>query len=153
MIRHNMVDAIVSTGANIVDQDFFEGLGFRHYIADDKFKGGMDDNVLRDLHIDRIYDTFIDEDELRICDDTTKIIADELPPRPYSSREFIQAMGQYLEEHGKCKESIVLAAYEHDVPIFALRFQIARPVLFGRAASTRTWQPSQDRYRQRTGLL
>jgi deoxyhypusine synthase len=122
MIRHNMVDAIVSTGANIVDQDFFEGLGYRHYIADDKFKGGMDDNVLRDLHIDRIYDTFIDEDELRICDDTTKIIADELPPRPYSSREFIQAMGQYLEEHGKCKDSIVLAAYEHDVPIFCPAF-------------------------------
>src|SRR5262245_45629163 len=33
MVRNNMVDAIVSTGANIVDQDFFEGLGFRHYIA------------------------------------------------------------------------------------------------------------------------
>ncbi len=28
MIRHNMVDAIVSTGAIVVDQDFFEGLGF-----------------------------------------------------------------------------------------------------------------------------
>ena len=26
-----MVDVIVSTGANIVDQDFFEGLGFKHY--------------------------------------------------------------------------------------------------------------------------
>src|SRR5215203_7413129 len=33
MIRNNMVDAIVSTGANIVDQDFFEALGFKHYIA------------------------------------------------------------------------------------------------------------------------
>ena len=31
MIRSRMVDAIVSTGANIVDQDFFEGLGFHHY--------------------------------------------------------------------------------------------------------------------------
>jgi deoxyhypusine synthase len=28
MIRNNMVDAIVSTGANMVDQDFFEALGF-----------------------------------------------------------------------------------------------------------------------------
>lgn len=33
MIRHRMVDAIVSTGANIVDQDFFEGLGFKHYLG------------------------------------------------------------------------------------------------------------------------
>src|SRR3989440_13079469 len=29
MVRNNMVDAIVSTGANIVDQDFFEGLGYK----------------------------------------------------------------------------------------------------------------------------
>ena len=43
MIRSNMVDAIVSTGANIVDQDFFEALGFRHYIADEQLKSGMYD--------------------------------------------------------------------------------------------------------------
>src|SRR3982751_5004085 len=38
MIRNNMVDAIVSTGANMVDQDFFEALGFRHYVAADEYK-------------------------------------------------------------------------------------------------------------------
>ena len=122
MIRHNMVDAIVSTGANIVDQDFFEALGFQHYIADDQYKAGLHDDVLRDLHIDRIYDTFIDEDDLRICDDVTKIIADELAPRPYSSREFIREMGVYLKEHGKTPHSIVSAAYECDVPIFCPAF-------------------------------
>ncbi|HWA97566.1 MAG TPA: deoxyhypusine synthase [Pirellulales bacterium] len=122
MIRNRMIDCIVSTGANIVDQDFFEGLGYRHYIADERLKAGIDDGMLRDLHIDRIYDTLIDEDELRICDDTTKIIADELPPRPHSSREFIREMGAYLTEHGKTKDSIVLAAYEHEVPIFCPAF-------------------------------
>ncbi|HBB66108.1 MAG: deoxyhypusine synthase [Elusimicrobia bacterium GWA2_56_46] len=119
MVRNNMVDAIVSTGAIIVDQDFFEGLGFKHY------KGtpyGIDDNVLRELHIDRIYDTFIDEDELRICDETTKKIADSLDPRPYSSREFIEEMGRYLSKHGKNKDSVVLAAYEKRVPIFVPAF-------------------------------
>ena len=40
MIRNHMVDAIVSTGANIVDQDFFEALGFKHYMAEDRFKAG-----------------------------------------------------------------------------------------------------------------
>ncbi len=122
MVRNRMIDAVVSTGANIVDQDFFEGLGFRHYLADERFKAGMDDNLLRELHIDRIYDTFIDEDELRICDDTTRIIADELEPRPHSSREFIREMGAYLASHGKTKDSLVLAAYEHDVPIFCPAF-------------------------------
>jgi deoxyhypusine synthase len=122
MVRNRMVDAIVSTGANIVDQDFFEALGFHHYIADDRYKAGLDDGMLRDLHIDRIYDTFIDEDELRICDETVQKIADELPPRPYSSREFIRIMGEYLAENAKNRDSIVLAAYENDVPIFCPAF-------------------------------
>lgn len=122
MVRSRMVDAIVSTGANIVDQDFFEGLGFKHYIAPERLKAGLDDGELRELRIDRIYDTLIDEDELRLCDETTQRIADELPPRPHSSREFIREMGTYLTEHGKTRDSIVLAAYEHDVPIFCPAF-------------------------------
>ena len=122
MVRNHMVDCIVSTGANIVDQDFFEALGFQHYIAAERLKAGMDDDELRELHIDRIYDTLIDEDELRVCDDTTRKIADSLPPRPYSSREFIREMGAYLAEHGKTRDSIVLAAFEEDVPIFCPAF-------------------------------
>src|SRR5579883_512835 len=70
LVRHNMVDCIVSTGANIVDQDFFEALGFSHYLGEERLRAGMDDATLRELHIDRIYDTLIDEDELRICDET-----------------------------------------------------------------------------------
>ena len=127
MVRNNMVDAIVSTGANIVDQDFFEALGFRHYLAGDQYKYGAGDAELRELMIDRIYDTFIDEEELRICDETTEKIANGLPPRPYSSREFIQAMGRYLKEQGRTpadgqNDSIVLACYEKEVPIFCPAF-------------------------------
>ncbi len=117
-IEHNMVDIIVSTGANIVDQDFFEGLGFRHYLGDPK----ADDNELRKLAIDRIYDTYINEDELRICDETIGKIADSLQPRPYSSREFILEMGRYLEQKDKKFSSIVLSAYHKEVPIFCPAF-------------------------------
>ena len=104
MIRNNMVDAIVSTGANIVDQDFFEALGFKHYIAEDELKSGLYDGELREHAIDRIYDTLIDEEELRICDETTQKIFDELEPGPYSSREFIREIGEYLDKNGgpKC---------------------------------------------------
>jgi deoxyhypusine synthase len=122
LVKSRMVDCIVSTGANIVDQDFFEALGFHHYIAPERLKAGLDDDQLRELAIDRIYDTLIDEDELRICDDTTKQIADALPPRAYSSREFIREMGSWLAEHRKNPESIVFSAYEHDVPIFCPAF-------------------------------
>src|SRR5436190_13209993 len=100
MIKSNMVDAIVSTGANIIDQDFFEALGYKHYLAPDEFKSGTRDGELRDLMIDRIYDTFIDEEELRICDETTQKIFDELEPRPYSSRELLREFGAYLDRSG-----------------------------------------------------
>jgi deoxyhypusine synthase len=124
MIRHNMVDAIVSTGANIVDQDFFEALGFKHYIADEALKSGLHDGQLREHAIDRIYDTLIDEEELRACDETTQKIADELEPRPHSSREFIAKMGEWLDRQGgpKCDESIVYEAYKKDVPVFCPAF-------------------------------
>ena len=127
LIRNHMVDAIVSTGANIVDQDFFEALGFKHWIADDLLKQGTEDATLRELMIDRIYDTLIDEEELRICDETTEKIANSLDPRPHSSREFIKAMGAYLEKAGKIPakggvDSMVYAAYQNDVPIFVPAF-------------------------------
>jgi deoxyhypusine synthase len=123
LVRNNMVDAIVSTGANIVDQDFFEALGFRHYFAEERFKSGMYDEELRAQMIDRIYDTLIDEDELRICDETIHKIADELEPRPYSSREFIREMGDYLQRTGsQATDSIVFEAFKRDVPIFVPAF-------------------------------
>ena len=127
LVGNNMVDAIVSTGAIIVDQDFFEALGFNHYIAGDEYKYGAGDADLRELMIDRIYDTFIDEEELRICDETTHQITNSLEPRPYSSREFIREMGAYLAKNGKTpqaggRDSIVLAAYEKNVPIFCPAF-------------------------------
>jgi deoxyhypusine synthase len=118
MVKNNMVDAIVATGATIVDMDFFEALGFRHYQGSPH----VDDQQLRKLYIDRIYDTFIDEEELQVCDRTIKEIADALPPRVYSSREFIREMGRYLTTHARKKDSLVQAAYENGVPIFCPAF-------------------------------
>jgi deoxyhypusine synthase len=118
MVRSNMVDAIVATGASIVDMDFFEALGYKHYQG----TPFIDDRMLRNHYIDRIYDTYIDEEELQHCDDTVRKIADSLEPRPYSSREFLREMGKYLVEHSVKKDSLVQACYEHDVPIFCPAF-------------------------------
>ena len=118
LVRSNMVDAIVATGAAIVDMDFFEGLGHKHYQALEV----PDDDTLRSLYIDRIYDTYIDEIALQDCDFTVGKIADSLEPRPYSSREFIKHMGKWLVDHGKKDNSLVKLAYEHDVPIFCPAF-------------------------------
>ena len=120
LVMNSMVDAIVSTGAIMVDQDFFEALGFKHYKGT-KF---VNDNELRDLHIDRIYDTYIDEDELRICDETCGKIFDCMEPKPYSSREFLYEFGKYLESNGgpKVDDSVIWAAYKKNVPIFVPAF-------------------------------
>jgi len=122
LVQNNMVDAIVSTGANIVDQDFFEALGFFHYEGDPF----ADDNTLREMMIDRIYDTYIDEEDLRICDETVSKICDILDKRPYSSREFIMEMGRYLDDNPQFtesrKDSIVYNCYKKGVPIFCPAF-------------------------------
>jgi deoxyhypusine synthase len=118
LVRNKMVDVIVATGATIVDMDFFEGLGHKHYQALEV----PDDDTLRSLYIDRIYDTYIDEEQLQDCDFTINKIAESLEPKPYSSRAFIREMGKYLVEHGKKDNSLVKLAYEHDVPIFCPAF-------------------------------
>ncbi len=118
LVRSNMVDAIVATGATIVDMDFFEALGHKHYQALEI----PDDDTLRSLYIDRIYDTYIDEEKLQETDHTIGAIADSLEPKAYSSRAFIREMGKWLMTHGKKDNSLVKLAYEHDVPIFCPAF-------------------------------
>jgi len=118
MLKYNMADVVVASGASIVDMDFFEALGFKHY----KATASVDDKKLRQLYIDRIYDTFIDEEQLQVCDNTIKQIADSLEPKPYSSREFIREMGGFLLANAKKKNSLVQLAFENDVPVFCPAF-------------------------------
>ncbi|MEL6112636.1 MAG: deoxyhypusine synthase [Pseudomonadota bacterium] len=118
LVKYGLVDAVVATGASIVDMDFLEALGYRHYQAADS----VDDNVLRDLYIDRIYDTYIDEEELQACDHTIYEIAQRLEPRPYSSREFIYEMGRWLKDNKKKDGSLIETCYDMEVPIFVPAF-------------------------------
>ncbi|WP_075520208.1 1,9-bis(guanidino)-5-aza-nonane synthase [Candidatus Pelagibacter communis] len=118
LVKYNMVDAIVATGASIIDMDFFESLGFKHYQGS-QFQ---DDTELRKNYIDRIYDTYIDEKELQHCDKVIAEIADSLEPRPYTSREFIYELGKYLKKNAKKKGSLIEMSYDYNVPIFCPAF-------------------------------
>jgi len=118
MIKYKMIDVIVATGASIIDMDFFEALGFRHYQGS-QFQ---DDTQLRENYIDRIYDTYIDEEELQTCDKIICDIADTLEPRSYTSREFIKEIGKYLKKNSKKKGSLIETAYDNNVPIFCPAF-------------------------------
>ena len=118
MVKYNMIDAIVATGASIIDMDFFEALGFKHYQGS-QFQN---DTELRENYIDRIYDTYIDENELQMCDKTIGEIADNLEPKSYTSREFINEIGKYLKSNAKKKGSLIEMAYDNNVPIFCPAF-------------------------------
>jgi deoxyhypusine synthase len=119
MLTHGMIDAVVATGASIVDMDFFEALGYHHY----RGSADADDRNLREMRIDRIYDTYIDENELQVCDGKIREIADSVAPGIYSSRQFIAEMGRWLVAGGARKnQSLIQTAFEHDVPIFCPAF-------------------------------
>ena len=118
LVKNNMIDAIVATGASIIDMDFFEALGFKHYQGS-QFQ---DDTELRKNYIDRIYDTYIDEEELQACDQVICDIANKMEPKSYTSREFIKELGKYLKTNAKKKGSLIEAAYDNDVPIFCPAF-------------------------------
>jgi len=109
MIRSRMVDVIVSTGANLF-HDYCEAVGFHHYLG----SAEVDDTALREARIDRIYDTYADDDELtegvaRIADFASKI-----EQREYSSREFLALLGAGLKD----ESSLLATAAKERVPIY-----------------------------------
>jgi len=110
LIEHNLVDAIVSTGA-IMYQDYYQARGYVHYVGNPD----ADDRNLRDLYIDRIYDTYVDESKFWETDQWIGKFADELQPGNYSSRMFLEALAGTVDD----ENSILVTARKHGIPIFA----------------------------------
>jgi deoxyhypusine synthase len=109
MIENRLIDVLVSTGANLY-HDWHEARGNRHYLGSHQ----VNDTKLRELFIDRIYDTFADEEKFRESDEAIKKIAEKMEPRAYTSREFLEKLGQAV----KGTDSILGRAAEYGVPIF-----------------------------------
>lgn len=109
MIELNMVDVVVSTGA-IIYQDIYQARGFKHYIGNPN----ANDTELRQVYIDRIYDTYVDEQKFWDTDQWIGKFADTLEPRGYSSREFISRIAEIITD----ENSIVKTAAKYNIPIF-----------------------------------
>lgn len=109
LIVHNLVDVVVSTGA-IIYQDIYQARGFKHYAGTPE----ADDSILRDLLIDRIYDTYVDEEKFWETDCWIGRFADTLKERNYSSREFLSLLSGKIDD----EKSILKTAAESGVPIF-----------------------------------
>ena len=112
LIEQRYVDCVVSTGANLY-HDLHETRGRRHFLG----SPATDDEALQAAHIDRVYDTLVDEDQFIENDEWIASFAAELEPRPHTSREFLYRLGGRLwEETGGA--GILTAAYRARVPIF-----------------------------------
>jgi deoxyhypusine synthase len=110
MVKFGIVDAIVTIGA-IPYQDFYQAQGFSHY----KCSPRIDDLKLRDFFLDRIYDTIVDENKFRETDEQIGNIAGELEPRGYSSREFMEILGDHTNGD---EGSILYNCRKYGVPMF-----------------------------------
>lgn len=112
LIERRFIDILVPTGANI-SEDLYEALGGTYW------KGSwlVDDEDLLRHKIDRFYDVFADEYEYRRMEEKLSEFMLSLDDgKIYSSREFLQLLGKWLNERGlKC---IVSTAYKHGVPIY-----------------------------------
>ena len=110
MVHYGMVDAIVSTGA-ILYQDFYASCGGGHY----RGAANADDGKLRDLLINRIYDTYVDEELFGKFDSQIAAFADKMEPGIYSSRQFLAELSETIDD----ENSILLAARKRGIPVFA----------------------------------
>ena len=109
MVHYNMVDVIVSTGA-ILYQDYYNSLGGGHYYG----SPDADDTKLRELFINRIYDTYVDEELFAVDDTLVGKFADTLEPGNYSSRDFIHRLSETIDD----EESILVTARKNNIPVF-----------------------------------
>lgn len=110
MIEHRLVDVVVSTGA-ILYQDIYQARGFQHYRGSPE----ADDGALRDLWIDRIYDTYVDEQGFGKTDTWLGLLADDMEPGVYSSRQYLDHVADQLDD----EKSIVQTCRKYGVPMFA----------------------------------
>jgi deoxyhypusine synthase len=110
LIASGAVDVVVSTGA-ILYQDVYQARGFKHYQG----TPDADDAVLRDLYIDRIYDTYVDEKRFWDTDKWIGHVTDALPPGMYSSRQFLEHLADCIDDD----ESILCTCRRCGVPVFA----------------------------------
>src|SRR5438477_7899792 len=113
MIENRLIDCLVSTGANFF-HDLHETKGNYHYQGSHK----MDDVVLGENLVDRMYDVLADEEKFREHDQWIGRFAASLDQtRPYTTREFLNLLGHELGKGAK-EDGIVSAAARAGIPLY-----------------------------------
>jgi deoxyhypusine synthase len=113
MIENRLIDCLVSTGANFF-HDLHETKGNYHYQGSHQ----MDDVLLADNLVDRMYDVLADEEKFREHDQWIGRFAAKLDQtRPYTTREFLNLLGHELAKGAK-EDGIVTAAAKAGIPLY-----------------------------------
>jgi deoxyhypusine synthase len=112
LIEQRYIDCFVSTGANLY-HDLHETRGRRHFVGSPV----EDDSALQEARIDRVYDTYADEEEFCENDEWIAEFSTTLEPRPYTTREYLYKLGEHLWNEYR-QDGILTAAYRSQVPIF-----------------------------------
>lgn len=118
LIKAGFIDWIISTGANLYHDTHF-GIGLELHQGDAK----LDDRVLREEEVVRIFDIFFDYSVLLDTDEFfRRLIEGDEFQKTMSSAEFHYLAGRYIRERenklGITEKSLLAVAYEYGVPVY-----------------------------------
>lgn len=118
LIKAGFIDWIISTGANLYHDTHF-GIGLSLHQGDAK----IDDRILRDEEVVRIYDIFFDYSVLLDTDSFFRRLIEQAEfQKTMSSAEFHYLAGKYIRAREKklgiTERSLLAVAYEYGVPIY-----------------------------------
>jgi len=128
MVHNNLVDVIVSTGANIT-HDLIEAFGEKHRFLDSE----ITDVELQKRGINRIYNIVLPNRGYVILEKKLREILPKLPQKQMSSREFMYELGKRIDD----KDSMVKIAADKNIPIFL-------PSISDSVLGFHIWMYSQD---------
>lgn len=113
MIQKNMVDCIITTGANL-SHDLLETSGGSHFHGNSE----IDEILLKEKNMSKIFDTFIPYESFVKFENLMQKTLENIPDEPMSTRKFIYEIGRNIKD----SNSIVRAAFLNKTPIFTPSF-------------------------------
>lgn len=113
MIEKNMVDCIVTTGANL-SHDLLESSGGSHYHGSER----LNDEKLKEMELSRIFSTLIPYDSFIKFETMIQKALKTVPNQKMSSQQFFYELGRHIND----SKSIVRTAFLKKIPIFSPSF-------------------------------
>ena len=109
LLENNSINVFVTTGATLT-HDIAEALGYSHIQG----TSNVDDKILFKQGLDRMYDSYMQNEVYGGMEDFFKKIFEEIPDE-LNIREFLREVGKRIPKENK---SILGTCYEKNIPLF-----------------------------------